>query len=112
MTEASMPEPAVRGTLDIQPTAISTIATRAIAEIAGTQQRVRVDVPTAAPTTIEIAASIALPYPDDPLAKALNRLREHVAQELTRQTGRAVSRIDLRVDRFIVGSDRPARRVR
>jgi uncharacterized alkaline shock family protein YloU len=106
-----MPEPAVRGTLDIRPNAISRIASRAIADIAGTRQLARVDVPTARLTTIELAASIVLPYPEEPLTVAMNRLREHVAQELTRQTGRAVSRIDLRVDRFIVGSDRPARRV-
>ena len=49
---------------------------------------------------VELAASVSLAYPDEPIGTVLDRLREQVAQDVGRAVGRPVRSIDLTVDEF------------
>lgn len=106
-----LPDAADRGTLDISSTAITRIAERSIAERSNSDMRPDVTVSSIGSASFAVAASLTLPYPSEPLAAVLNRLRVDVADDLARQTGRSVSRLDLRVDHLSLAPERPARRV-
>lgn len=111
MSDVQLPDPADRGTLHIESSAISTMAAQAIADRSSSEVRPKVTVSSLGPESFAVAASLTLPYPTEPLASVLNRLRVEVADELMKQTGRSVSRLDLRVDHLSLPPERPARRV-
>lgn len=111
MSETELPAPAERGTLHITSAALSHMASRAISDRSDSEMHPSVSVASVGPASIALAASLTLPYPSEPLAAVLNRLRDDVASDLALQTGKPVSRFDLRVDHFSLRSRRPARRV-
>lgn len=111
MSDVQLPDPGDRGTLHIESNAISTMASRSIADRSNSDVHPKVTVSSLGPDSFAVAASLTLPYPNEPLASVLNRLRDEVADDLMRQTGRSVSRLDLRVDKLVLAPERPARRV-
>jgi uncharacterized alkaline shock family protein YloU len=112
MSDTRLPDPSDRGTLDIARRAISTIAERSISERARFDARPHVTVSWVEPDAFAVAASLTLPYPTQSIGVVLNRLRSEVVDDLKRQTGRSVSRLDLTVDGLSVAPVRPGRRVR
>ena len=111
MSTTELPAHADRGTLDITAGAISKMASRSIADRSDPDMHPKVSVSSIGPESFEVSASLTLAYPDEPLAAVLNRLRDEVAADLAHQTGRSVSRLDLRVDHLFLAPERPVRRV-
>jgi hypothetical protein len=111
MISSGLSDPAERGMLDISPRAVSRMASKSIAQRAGIDRLPDVTVRSSGPKGLNLSASVTLPYPAEPLVVVLDQLRDDVAKDLSRQTGRAVERIDLRVERFSSQPQQPVRRV-
>lgn len=93
-------DPGRRGTLDLPGRVIGTIAGRSLQLHGDCLDRPGVEVRDDAGRSLHLDASIVLPYPDEPLAPLLDRLRIAAASDVRHQTGRDVARLDLFVDRF------------
>jgi hypothetical protein len=100
-----------RGALVIKERALSRMAARSIAAHSKSELSPLVTVAEIGSESITLSASVTLPYPNEPLGRVLNRLRVEVAADLSQQTGRSVSRLDLRVAHLTVAPERPVRRV-
>ncbi|MFN7149898.1 MAG: hypothetical protein ACK4V6_10505 [Microthrixaceae bacterium] len=105
----TLPDAAQRGVLTLQPRVLARLATHAIELHGDCAAEPTVEVRDSSPDNVELEASLVLVYPEEPLAPSLNRLRQQVAADVERQTGRPVGRLDLRVERF--ATPRPTRRV-
>src|SRR5690606_38485757 len=106
-----LPAPPERGRLSVPAKVISKMAARSIERRRSCTRRPSVDVVDLGDSAVELEASLRLPYPRESLSPLLERLREQVASDLERQTGRAVRRLDLRIEDFVDESQRPSSRV-
>lgn len=103
--------PGERGHLVIPGRVISKVAARSIELHGECAPGPSVEIVDLGHDTVELSASMKLPYPDRPLSPVLSQLRTEVAADLERLTGRGVRRLDLRVDAFVDEPRGPAPRV-
>lgn len=99
-----------RGTVTIQPRVVERIAERTVRDTgAGADASARV--PRLA-DTIALDLQVTLPYPDGPLADAIEPVRRAVVDRVHQLVGRPVARLDMEVRAFALAPPTPRRRVR
>jgi hypothetical protein len=103
--------PEQRGTLTIKPRVVARLAMRSLRTNTSADRDLAVDVTHFGDDHVELSAEVTLPYPDEPVAAVLDRLRAQVVRDVERAVGRSVRSFDLTVERFSTAPSLRRRRV-